>query len=158
MMDFINNNNNVNSEDFLNAEEDSLSTEDFVMYKDASGNYIGGGYRIKSDLLNSELSPMHTLNFKSSENKTDGDTIGGGNNVSSPFENLVVPAGLFFINQKMPKCNHDEKYSKHTTLSDDMHDKLFALINLKNPIKHKNKKTKKHMIAIKHKKTKKATF
>lgn len=129
---------------------DALNTDDFVMYKDASGNYIGGGYIINSELLNNGGSPIHTLNSNSYAT--------GGDKVSSPFENLVVPAGLFFINQKLPKCNHDEKYSKHTTLSDDIHDKLFALINLNNPIKHKNKKTKKHIIAIKHKKTKKATF
>jgi hypothetical protein len=142
-------NNEINENEILRGGSLSggaLDNDDFVMQFDGE-KYVSGGYTINSNLLNGGGSPLYTLN--SIKHTVDGD----GDNVSNLFKNFVVPAGLFFINQKMPKCNHDEKYSEHSTLSDDLHDKLFALINLNNPIKHK--KTKKHSHAIKHKKTKK---
>ena len=49
------------------------------------------------------------------------------------FENLAVPAGLFYINQRVPKVDldtdkKDHHYKQHEMLSDDMVDKLFGLV------------------------------
>ena len=136
-----------NDNDELVGGDYAFTDDDYVIHTSGDGKYVGGGYIINSELLNKGISPIHTLNLHNPS---------GGDKVSSPFENLVIPAGLFFINQTTPKYNYD-KYSEHNTLSDDLHDKLFALVSTtfkSGPIK--NKKTKKHIYAIKHKKTKKA--
>jgi hypothetical protein len=69
-----------------------------------------------------------------------------GGKVSSPFENLAVPAGLFYINQKIPKNSDllagDNHYKKHEMLSDDIMDKLFGLVEAD---KKRKRKTRKHI-------------
>ena len=75
--------------------------------------------------------------------------------MSSPFENLAVPAGIFYINQRVPKQNHDTSdidnyYKKHETASDDIMDKLFGLVESD---KKKKRKTHKHNSKIYKKKT-----
>ena len=127
-----------------------MNIDDFVLTKtiDESGKEIilGGGYKIDSFLLQNGNLPMQTYN--------DGSQSGG--KVSSPFENLAVPAGLFYINQKVPKMNSKDKNydTPHYMLPDDIHEKLFSLIQMDNKRK---RKTKKHLgsSANKNKKTRK---
>jgi hypothetical protein len=64
--------------------------------------------------------------------------------VSSPFENLAVPAGLFYVNTKVSKKNvdmtHSEQINGHKMAPDEMMDKLFALIEHDKKRKRKTKK------------------
>jgi hypothetical protein len=107
---------------------DLLKDDDFVLTRKIGENgdvtFVGGGYTVESFLLEKDISPMSTLNSDLKQN---------GGKVSSPFENLAVPAGLFFINQKIPKKMHNENdnnlYKNHETISDDVMDKLFGLAN-----------------------------
>jgi len=106
--------------------------EDLVFYKE-NNQIMSGGYSIDSILLKEGIAPMTTFN----------DSLSGGRKekVSNLFENLAVPAGLLYIQQK-PKFNehnYDESCD-HCVLSDDIHDKLFALIELHKPKKQKTKK------------------
>lgn len=99
---------------------------------------IGGGYKINSFFLQGGIPPMTTFN-----NPEEGRQDGG--KVSSPFENLAVPAGLFYISQRT-KCNDDDNkrdhsYKQHEALSDDMIDKLFGLVEVD---KKRKRKTRKH--------------
>jgi hypothetical protein len=125
-----------------------MNIDDFVLTKtiDETGKEIivGGGYKVDSFLLQNGFVPMQTYN-------TDTQT---GGKVSSPFENLAVPAGLFYINQKIPKQHDKEKNydTPHFMLPDDIHDKLFALIQFNG---NKKRKTKKVNINNKNKKTRK---
>ena len=114
---------------------------------------VGGGYKINSFFLQSGLPAMTTLN---SPQQTDGKVTDGkvtdgkgtdgnitGGKVSSPFENLAVPAGLFYINQRVPKNDlykPDHHYKEHEMLSDDMIDKLFGLVEADNKKKRKSRK------------------
>jgi hypothetical protein len=127
-----NNGNNDNNGD--NDELDMFEGQDFVFTK-KDGAFIGGGYTINSFLLKEGISPMTTLN---NENQKGGK-------VSSPFENLAVPAGLFYINTRVPKKNHDNKYEEHyqahTALPEDMVDRLYSLVEFD---KKRKRKTKKH--------------
>ena len=124
-----------------------LTSDDFILQRDINGNITGGGYNIESMLLKKGIAPMRTLN---------GDEVqGGGNNnknVSSLFTDLAVPAGLFYINQKVPKNVYDEDvdYREHTMLSDDIHDQLFELIEVD---KKEKRKTKKHINKLNNRKT-----
>ena len=74
----------------------------------------------------------------------EGEQNGG--NVSSSFENLAVPAGLFYINTKTLKNNNlnlNEHYNNRKTAPDEMIDKLYALVEFD---KKRKRKTKKHYI------------
>ena len=109
---------------------------DFVFTQDGGGEFISGGYKINSSFLGGEQALMTTFN--------DGNQDGG--KVSSPFENLAVPAGLFYINTRIKKNNDvklDEHYSNRKTAPDEMIDKLYALVEFD---KKRKRKTKKHII------------
>ena len=123
-----------------------LTDSDFIVYEE-NGKIKSGGYDVDSFLLREGISPIQTLN---SENQK------GGEKVSSPFENLSVPAGIFYIHTKVNKnlldplnqfdlkdCNYN---SQHIMLSDEIHDKLFQLIEVD---KKKKRKTKKNIHNLK---------
>ena len=143
----------MNTTDRLYDKENYLTDDDFVLTRrigeDGKTEFVGGGYTVESFLLEKDMSPMSTLN---------GDIKQNGGKVSSPFENLAVPAGLFFINQKINKKMHNENdnnlYKNHETISDDVMDKLFGLANNDNK---KRKATRKHIDKIHTKKTRRRT-
>jgi len=111
-----------------------FSGDDLVFYKDSdTGNIISGGYTIQSILLKENLAPMKTLNTQ----------YGGSNNnnVSNIFDNLAIPAGLFYTPQKGGN-NTVNEYSNASTLDDDIHDHLFKLIQVNKSNKKLTKKNK----------------
>ena len=113
--------------------------------KTGESTIVGGGYKINSFFLQGGIPAMTTLN--------SSDQTGG--KVSSPFENLAVPAGLFYINQRVPKNDlykPDHHYKEHEMLSDDMIDKLFGLVEADNK---KKRKTSKHINKSDKKKSRK---
>lgn len=121
----------------------TFSENDLIFYKE-NDQIKSGGYSVQSAFLNNNISPMTTFNILST---------GGGEKISTPFENLAVPAGLFFINQKVPKTYMagDEHWKNRETISDDIYDKLFNLIKMDDK---KKRKTRKHA-SSKNKKTRK---
>ena len=133
--------NNINNVNFFGGHE-------LVVTKDSEGNIIGGGYKIDSFFLNGDMPVMTTYN--------SGEQIGSDCNVSSPFENLAVPAGLFYVNTKISKKNvditHSEQINGHKMAPDEMMDKLFALIEHD---KKRKRKTKKHNLKQKNTDTRK---
>ena len=123
---------NIDNNNIFNGGE-------FVLTQDENGQIIGGGYKINSFFLEGGQNVMTTLN----ENE-DGKQDGG--KVSSPFENLAVPAGLFYINTRIKKNNDvklDKHYNDRKTAPDEMIDKLYALVEFD---KKRKRKTKKHII------------
>jgi hypothetical protein len=127
---------------------DIFGGDEFVFTKnhkpDGTTEIIGGGYKVNSFFLQDGLPAMTTFN--------NSQQTGG--KVSSPFENLAVPAGLFYINQKIPKNDNllDKPYQKHEMLSDDIMDKLFRLVNVD---KKRKRKTRKHNYKLNNRKTRK---
>jgi hypothetical protein len=120
--------------------ESIFGGEDFVVMEKRRGDgemeYMSGGYKINSFFLKAGMPALTT--FNNEEQK--------GGKVSSPFENLAVPAGLFYINQRIPKnadFKQDVHYKEHDTISDDMIDKLFGLVEAN---KKQKRKTRKHII------------
>jgi len=108
------------------------------------GGFVGGGYKINSLFLQGGKSPMTTLNTSEKN----------GEKVSSLFENLAVPAGLFYVNMRVPKkeqeIHTEQHYKAHETISDDMIDKLYSLVQFD---KKQKRKTKKHHITQSNTKT-----
>jgi hypothetical protein len=132
--------NNDNSDD-----EMELLDEDEFIYNVKTGKngeplVMAGGYHVNSYFLEQGVSPMTTINSQD----------GGKEKVSSPFEYLVVPAGIFYLNPQDNKKEKDIKYQNHNTISDDLYDKLFSLIQ-EEPKKTKNKKTRKYRDATESK-------
>ncbi len=117
---------NLNNENIEMFEGD-----EFVLTTNSEGNIVGGGYKIKSFFLQEGISPMTTLN-------TSGQQ---GGKVSSPFENLAVPAGLFYVNMRVAKKETEPQYKPHEMASDDIIDKLYALVEVD---KKRKRKTRKH--------------
>jgi hypothetical protein len=128
--------NTINYNNIFNGGE-------FVLTQDSNGEFVGGGYKIISSFLQGGQPIMTTLN----------DEKQNGGNVSSPFENLAVPAGLFYINTKISKNeNLNEHFNDRKTAPDDMIDKLYALVEYD---KKRKRKTKKHNIKKNKKNTRK---
>jgi hypothetical protein len=130
--------------------------DDLVFYKNSAGNIMSGGYNVESHMLQNGISPMQTFNLSQNGGKDD--------KVSSVFENLAIPAGLYYITQPNSKNNKykDQKtYNKeHVPLSDDIFDKLFEMIEYDDKRKRKTKKQNIHidngkLNKTKNKKTKK---
>jgi hypothetical protein len=126
----------------MNNDIELFEGGDFV-FSEQNGVFVGGGYKIKTEFLESGMPIMTTMN--------DDETLIGGagkqvssTKVSSPFENLAVPAGLFFINSRVPKANMRQMDLPHQTISDDIMDKLYSLVE----VHKKQRKTRKHNKAL----------
>lgn len=119
------------------------SIDDFVFNVDDNGQIMSSGFLVNSFLFNSGLPPMLILNNQN----------GGNDKFSSSFDNLAVPAGLYYINCPNKRNSVLNNHYKHDVISDDIYEKLFQYVL--NDTK-KKKKTKKQLIKIiNHKKTKK---
>jgi len=133
-----------------NKEEEEFDNKfdgDEFVFTTKGGEVVGGGYKINSFFLQGGISPMTTMNTSTSDQ--------AGGKVSSPFENLAVPAGLFYVNMRVPKKyvdrDSEEHYKHHETISDDMIDKLYSLVEVD---KKRKRKTRKHHIKQDKTKTK----
>lgn len=127
-----------NTEQSIN-EESIFDGGEFVVTRKIGDNgepeFLSGGYKIKSFFLQGGMSPLTTLN----------DGLQNGGKVSSPFENLAVPAGLFYINQRVSKNDIDKQehyYKTHEMVPDDIIDKLFGLVQAN---KKQQRKTRKNI-------------
>jgi hypothetical protein len=122
--------------------------EDLIFHHDNdTGKIISGGYNINSILLKEGISPMATFNTQ------NGGKVLDNNNISTLFDNLAVPAGLFYYDQKAGFKDNSIEYNKSDYISEDLHDKLFKLVEVTNK---KNKaKTYKVQNKILKKNTKK---
>ena len=111
----------------LELIDNGFNDDDFVYTQvkgdDGSTEIIGGGYKVNSIFLKAGMPLMTTSTFDRIQD--------GGKKVSTPFESLAIPAGLFYINQKMQKLDNKEDihYNPHNVIPDDLFDKLFALVD-----------------------------
>ena len=115
-----------------------LGPDDLLFYEEQRGGnniIMSGGYSVDSFLLKQGLSPMQTFG------SLEGSQLGGGKQVSSIFENLAVPAGLFFSNQKPTQDNYGNKtkYMDHKMLPDNIFDEFIKMIEID---KHKKRQRK----------------
>jgi len=132
----------------LREDSDLLDGNEFVFTQiqnpDGSKSFVGGGFKVNSFFLQDNVPVMATLN--------EYEQTGG--KVSSPFENLAVPAGLFYINQKIPKneLHPNPTFESKKMLPDDIMDKLFGLVEID---KKQKRKTRKHIPKLDKKKSRK---
>ena len=113
----------------------TILQNDLIFYKNSNGNIMSGGYNVESHMLQKGISPMQTLNLNQYGGKDE--------KVSSSFENIAVPAGLYYITQPNHKNKEQMNYKKeHVALPDDIFDKLYTMIEYDNK---KKRKTRKHI-------------
>ena len=106
-------------------KHDELLPDELLFYK--NGDIImSGGYGIKSMFLNDELSPMRTFN------SLESGQSGGKNTdkVSSIFDNLAVPAGLFLINNQRSSLTSVGNYMNSEMLPDNIFDDFMKVIEM----------------------------
>ena len=130
-----------------------LDTNDLLFYREQQGGndiIMSGGYSVDSYLLKEGLSPIQTLNSLEGGQE-------GGQKVSSIFENLAVPAGLFFNNQKPVQDMNGgaRKCMDHTMLPDNIFDEFMRMIEI-DKTKKQNRKSKRQY-SIPNKKTRRLT-
>lgn len=133
----------------------TLTSNDLVFYTDGK-EIMSGGYSLNSIFLRNGISPMQTFNKgKGLESKKDNERETKDDKVSSLFDDLAIPVGLFLNNSKLFSKNKIpyEQYDEHTMLSDDIFDKLFKMVEYE---PKKTSKTKKHKSGIKKGLTKKS--
>ena len=148
--------NNSSSIDYEAGNDNIFNNEDFVLMKqkndDGTEEIIGGGYKINSFFMENGEPILTTFNEESEtdldgkKKEQQGDKGQQGGKVSSPFENLAVPAGLFYINQRVStnknKKDNEHYYKKHEVISDDIMDKLFGLVEYNKKQQRKTRKQK----------------
>lgn len=119
--------------------------DDFVMCLDKeSGKVLSSGYSIESKLLNDGniMAPIMNMN-----SDTDTNTFTNEDEFSTIYQNLAIPAGLSYINypkrrgQDPDLAESSDRYTFKETLSDDVFDRLFELIQA--PTKRSNNKSRK---------------
>ena len=119
----------------------SFSLDDLIITKNSADETICGGFKVNNILLNSNNPAIVTMN---AGEKTF-------NKVSSLFDDMAVPAGLLFIQDKLTP-----RYSEKTTsiIEDTIYDKLFNLaqINTKKQTKKQTKTQTKRQLKINRKK------
>jgi hypothetical protein len=129
----------------LELIDGGLDNDDFVYTQvkgdDGSVEIVGGGYKVNSFFMKAGMPIMTTTSTFDNAQK------GGEKKVSTPFENLAVPAGLFYVSQRIPK-HKEEHYTPHEMLPDNIFDKLYALVD---GSKKAHKKTRKNTIKITNK-------
>jgi hypothetical protein len=124
----------------------SLSANDLIFYKEGN-NIMSGGYSINSIFLKNGVSPMQTVNFRrkglesNSKEESDSKKDSSKNSISSLFEDLAIPAGLYFNNTKLFPENKIpyQEYEEHTMLPDDIFDKLFKMVEYEPSVNKQNK-------------------
>ena len=120
-----------------------LGPDDLLFYEEQRGGnniIMSGGYSVDSFLLKQGLSPMKT--FGALECGQSGGKQSDGNKPSSIFENLAVPAGLFYINQKPTQdtySNSKQKCMDHKMLPDNIFDEFIKMIEID---KHRKRQRK----------------
>lgn len=149
-----------------------FNKNDLIMYEEG-GKIMSGGYAVNSILMNSGLAPLNSYHYggsksleRSIERSIERSKEGTKEESKdiSPFDNLAVPVGIFYINSDYIKSDYEKPntntYEQRYMLSDDIYDKLFELASFKQSKNTKNRKnTRKNTNQIligQHKKTKRA--
>jgi hypothetical protein len=134
----------------MSNSSNTLNSNDLVFYQEG-GNVMSGGYKLNSIFLQNGVSPMQTNNIKKRQKGLESESDSGSDKspsldkeVSSLFNDLVIPVGLFFNNSKMFPENKVpfKQYEQHAMISDDIFDKLFKMAEYDSK-KNKFSKTKK---------------
>ncbi len=119
------------------SELDYIGPDELVFNSDIDKGIHSGGFRVKSIMMKSKMSPIMTLNSP--------DTIvGGGDKVSDLFNDLVVPNWVLSYNNriigggKYKEIEHENNADNDEVIEDDLHEKLLELVKHHNTTTNTN--------------------
>jgi hypothetical protein len=123
------------------TELDYIGVDELLFENNKELGIYSGGFSVKSIMMKSGMSPIMTLNT---------EQIGGTNNVSDLFNNIVIPNWTLSYNDRIiggnNKHNENDSDSEDDVIDDDLHDKLLDLVREHNfkPKEAKKKMTRKY--------------
>jgi len=118
------------------SELDYIGADELVFNNDIEKGIHSGGFSVKSIMMKAGMSPIMTIN---------SSQIGGSENVSDLFNDLVVPNWTLSYNNriiggKYKEVDHNDSDEEDDVVDDDLHEKLLDLVKQHN---EKTEKTKK---------------
>ena len=132
------------------TELDYFGGDELLFENNKELGIYSGGFSVKSIMMKAGMSPIMTLNT---------EQIGGTNNVSDLFNNIVIPNWTLTYNDRIKggnnnKHNENDSDSEDDVIDDDLHDKLLDLVREHNfkPKESKKKMTRKYKNKNKDKK------
>lgn len=131
-----------------------IGPDELIYNNDANGNIYSGGFNVNSIMMKAGISPIMTLN------ETNVSQIGGAENVSDLFNNLVIPNWSLSYNYKNLGGSNSRKDSDDDELiTEELHEKLLNLVKAtEDELKENTKKNKPHKPHKPHKLTKKTNL
>ena len=140
-----------------------ISADDLTFYKE-DGKIMSGGFNVSSILMKNGFIPSNSNHQKG----------GSGTIISSLFDNLAVPAGLLYQEQKQRGGDGDKEpiyydeilengEKKEGVLDEDIYEQLLKMIEVnENPplkkVERNTRKMRKDNKKVSNKKTKKTLF
>jgi hypothetical protein len=118
-----------------------MEPSDLIFNSDPNKGIYSGGFSIKNYFLNSGISPITTINQQGGDSNQNG-----GSKVADIFNNLVVPAPLYYKGG-LSKFKHVEIDEEEDEVIDDkLYNELLQMVS-----KTEKKKTRKIRVANKQK-------
>jgi hypothetical protein len=119
-----------------------IGPDELIYNNDANGNIYSGGFNVNSIMMKAGFSPIMTLN------ETNVSQIGGAENVSDLFNNLVIPNWSLSYNYKnLGGSNSRKDFEDEEIITEELHEKLLNLVKAtedelkENPKKNKPNKS-----------------
>lgn len=129
---------------------DYIDANELVFNKDNDSGIYSGGFSVNSIMMKAGMSPIMTINT---------GQLGGAENVSDLFNDLVIPNWAITYNNQMTGGKYKDDDSSSDTdddIDDDLHDKLLELVKEhENKLKQENKKKSRRLMKNKKSNTKK---
>ena len=115
-----------------------IGPDELIYNNDANGNIYSGGFNVNSIMMKAGFSPIMTLN------ETNVSQIGGAENVSDLFNNLVIPNWSLSYNYKnLGGSNSRKDFEDEEIITEELHEKLLNLVKAtEDELKEKPKKNK----------------
>ena len=118
------------------SELDYIGADELVFNNDIEGGIHSGGFSVKSIMMKAGMSPIMTIN---------NQQIGGSDNVSDLFNDLVIPNWTLSYNNrivggKYKEVEHNNNEEDDEVVDDDLHEKLLDLVKEHNKVQKTKKK------------------
>ena len=123
-----------------NSIDYELTPDDLIYHTSKNGEIKAGGYSINSTLLKKKMPVVKggKKNVNVNMNSADSD-----NKVSERFDNMVIPAGLLYLNHTIDNKSGDNKIEvceMNDVVPEDLYSKLMNLAEIKETKETKSKK------------------
>jgi hypothetical protein len=118
------------------ADPDIFNMNDMVLTTNKAGEIVSGNFNFNEANIN--------LHGGQEQEGEQGSFGGSKNKNKKEFEDLAIPAGLYYFNKKVKSYGETHKAEKdnndNETIPESLYEKLLGLVEEKSEKKKKNKK------------------